>query len=160
MLDGWTCVTQNTTHFIIQLFDLPSRVSIVLMNELLSVSVLAWRHYVTGVVVGRWEGWGCIQWMSILIVWNKYMAGLGSNTLWSLMIPYLSSLHNIFKMNVKRGHSSPASLSEATQQWMFLVGKPQGNRPLEKPRRRWEIIWKWNLKNKYVYVWTRFTWLR
>ena len=29
---------------------------------------------------------------------------------------------------------------------VFMVGKPEGKRPLERPRRKWEVILKWILK--------------
>jgi hypothetical protein len=38
-----------------------------------------------------------------------------------------------------------------------LVGKPEGKRPLGKPRRLWELIVKWIL---YKQDWTGLMWLR
>jgi hypothetical protein len=40
------------------------------------------------------------------------------------------------------------------------VGKPEGKRPLEKPRRRWEIIVRWIFRKWDVRVWTGSSWLR
>jgi hypothetical protein len=41
----------------------------------------------------------------------------------------------------------------------FLVGEPKGNRPLGRPRHRWEDI-KVNLRLISLEVWTGFIWLR
>jgi hypothetical protein len=42
---------------------------------------------------------------------------------------------------------------------LHLVGKLEGKRPLERPRRRRRIILRWIIK-KYVGVWAGLTWLR
>jgi hypothetical protein len=40
-------------------------------------------------------------------------------------------------------------------------GKPEGKRPLERPRRRWEGIGsRWTLGGLAGRVWNGFTWLR
>jgi len=39
------------------------------------------------------------------------------------------------------------------------MGKPEGRRPLGKPRRRW-IILRWIVKKCGVGVWTGLIWLR
>jgi hypothetical protein len=31
--------------------------------------------------------------------------------------------------------------------YMVFVVRPEGNKPLARPRRRWKIILKWNFKN-------------
>jgi len=41
----------------------------------------------------------------------------------------------------------------------ILVGKPEGKRPLGKPRRRWEVIIRW-LFAKWEGVETGWSWLR
>jgi hypothetical protein len=42
-----------------------------------------------------------------------------------------------------------------------LVGKPEGKRPLGRPRRRWEDGIKMDLKEiGWEVVWSGFTWLR
>jgi len=42
-----------------------------------------------------------------------------------------------------------------------LVGKPEGKRPLGRPRRRWErIILRWILSKQDVGLWTETSWLR
>jgi hypothetical protein len=39
-----------------------------------------------------------------------------------------------------------------------MVGKPEGKRPLGRPKRRWDDIIKMDLQE--VGVWTRMSWLR
>jgi hypothetical protein len=41
-----------------------------------------------------------------------------------------------------------------------LMGKPEGKRPLERPRRRWKDGIKMNLREIGWGVWSGFTWLR
>jgi hypothetical protein len=41
-----------------------------------------------------------------------------------------------------------------------LVGKPEGKRSLERPRRRWENGIKLDLREIVWGVWSGFTWLR
>jgi hypothetical protein len=41
-----------------------------------------------------------------------------------------------------------------------LVGKPEGKRPLGKPRRRWEDGIKMDLGKIVGGVWSAFSWLR
>jgi hypothetical protein len=38
--------------------------------------------------------------------------------------------------------------------YKVLVVKPEGKRPLERPRRRWEIILEWILGKQGGKVWT------
>ena len=42
----------------------------------------------------------------------------------------------------------------------FLVGKPEGNRPLGRPRRRWGIILRWIFRKWEGFVGTGWNWLR
>jgi hypothetical protein len=44
--------------------------------------------------------------------------------------------------------------------YRILVGKPEGNRPLERPRRRWEDGLKMDRRKIGWGVWSGFTWLR
>jgi hypothetical protein len=44
--------------------------------------------------------------------------------------------------------------------YRVLVGKLEGNRPLGKPRRRWEYNIKMDLQEGDVGVWTGSSWLR
>jgi hypothetical protein len=41
-----------------------------------------------------------------------------------------------------------------------LVGKPEGKRPLGKPRRRWGIILRWIFRKLEGVVGTGWSWLR
>ena len=41
-----------------------------------------------------------------------------------------------------------------------LVGKPEGKRPLGRPRHRWEVILKWILRKWERVVRTGWDWLR
>jgi hypothetical protein len=43
--------------------------------------------------------------------------------------------------------------------YRVLVGKPEGKRPLERPRRRWEDGMKMDLREIVWGVWSGFTWL-
>jgi len=38
--------------------------------------------------------------------------------------------------------------------YKFLVGQPEGNRPLERPRHRWEILLKLDLQDVGWKAWT------
>jgi hypothetical protein len=51
---------------------------------------------------------------------------------------------------------------EMRNSYNILVGKPEGKRLLEKPRRRWKymLILKWILKRMSVRKWTGCNWLR
>jgi hypothetical protein len=42
---------------------------------------------------------------------------------------------------------------------MVLVGKPEGMRPLGRPRCRWEVIIKTNFQKWDVGAWTGMIWL-
>jgi len=42
----------------------------------------------------------------------------------------------------------------------ILVGKPEGNRPLRSPRRRWEGNIKANVQDLSIRAWTRLSWFR
>jgi hypothetical protein len=53
-------------------------------------------------------------------------------------------------------------MGEGRNVYRILVGKPEGRRPLERPRRRWEDGIKMDL-GKISWgggVWSGFTWLR
>jgi hypothetical protein len=44
--------------------------------------------------------------------------------------------------------------------YRFLVGEPEGKRPLGRPRRRWEDNIQWIFRKWDMGVWTRSSWLR
>jgi hypothetical protein len=44
--------------------------------------------------------------------------------------------------------------------YKVLVGKPEGKRPLGRPRRRWEDNIKWIFRKWNMGVWTGSSWLR
>ena len=52
-----------------------------------------------------------------------------------------------------------AHMSEGRGVYRVLVGKPEGKRPLGRPRRRWWIILKWTFR-KWEGVETGWSWLR
>jgi hypothetical protein len=50
---------------------------------------------------------------------------------------------------------------EGRNVYRVLVGKPEGKRPLERPKRRWEEGIKLDLREiSWGGVWNGFTWLR
>jgi len=51
-------------------------------------------------------------------------------------------------------------MGERTGVWRLLVGKPEGKRPLGRPRPRWEDNIKMDLKEVGWGVWTGLIWLR
>jgi len=44
--------------------------------------------------------------------------------------------------------------------YRVLVGRPEGKRPLGRPRHRWRVILKWIFKKWDVEAWTGFIWFR
>jgi hypothetical protein len=52
------------------------------------------------------------------------------------------------------------SMHEKTNAYRVLVGKPEGKRPLERPRHRWEDNTKMSLRENYGVAWTGLIWLR
>jgi hypothetical protein len=51
-------------------------------------------------------------------------------------------------------------MGEGGNGYWVLVGKREGKRPLERPRRRWEDGIKMDLREIGWGVWSGFTWLR
>jgi hypothetical protein len=49
---------------------------------------------------------------------------------------------------------------EERNAYITLVGKPEGKRPLKRPRRRRVFNIRWILERKDWVVWTGFVWLR
>jgi hypothetical protein len=52
-----------------------------------------------------------------------------------------------------------ARMGEERKVYRVLVGKPEGKRPLERPRRRWEDGIKMDLREIGWRVWSGFSWL-
>jgi len=53
-----------------------------------------------------------------------------------------------------------ACMGERRGVYRVLVGKPEGNRPLGRPRCRWGIILRWIFRKWDVGAWTGLIWLR
>jgi hypothetical protein len=53
-----------------------------------------------------------------------------------------------------------ARIGEGRGVYRLLVGRPEGKRPLGRPRRRWGITLKWTLGREGSMRQTRFGWLR
>jgi hypothetical protein len=51
-------------------------------------------------------------------------------------------------------------MGEERKLYMALVGKPEGKRPLGRPRRRWEDGIRMDLMEIGLGAWIRFDWLR
>jgi hypothetical protein len=51
-------------------------------------------------------------------------------------------------------------MREERKVYEVLVGKPEGKRPLERPRRRWEDGIRMDLGEIGLGVWIGFDWLR
>jgi hypothetical protein len=51
-------------------------------------------------------------------------------------------------------------MGEGINVYRVLMGKAEGKRPLERPRRRWEDGTKLDLREICCGVWNGFTWLR
>jgi hypothetical protein len=52
------------------------------------------------------------------------------------------------------------SMSEMSGIYTVLVEKPEGKRPLERPRRRWEDNIKMGIQEVECGIWTRSSWFR
>jgi hypothetical protein len=51
-------------------------------------------------------------------------------------------------------------MGETGNAYRIFVGKPEGKRPLGRPRRRWVDNIKMDLRDTERDVWTRFIWIR
>jgi hypothetical protein len=62
---------------------------------------------------------------------------------------------------IKSRRMHVARMGEGRNVYRVLVGKPEGKRPLERPRRRWEDGIKMDLRETGSWgVWSGSTWLR
>jgi hypothetical protein len=74
----------------------------------------------------------------------------------------LYSSPNIVRVNKSRrmrwkGHV--ARMGEGRGTYRVLVGRPEGRRPVGRPRRRWEDNNKMDLQEVGWWAWTRLSWL-
>jgi hypothetical protein len=78
-------------------------------------------------------------------------------------------LHNLYsspdiirqiKSRRTRWAGHVARAGEGRNVYRVLMRKPEGKKPLERPRRRWEDGTKWTLGRLVGAVWSGFTWLR
>jgi hypothetical protein len=53
-----------------------------------------------------------------------------------------------------------AGIGEERKVYKVFVGKPEGKRPLGRPRRRWEGEIRMDLRENGLGVWIGFDWLR
>jgi hypothetical protein len=51
-------------------------------------------------------------------------------------------------------------MGEERKDYKVMMGKPEGKRPLGRPRRRWEVGSEWILGRLAWGVWIGFDWLR
>jgi hypothetical protein len=51
-------------------------------------------------------------------------------------------------------------MGEVSGAYNVLVGRPEGRRPLGRPRRRWEDNIKMDLREIFFGMWIGFIWLR
>jgi hypothetical protein len=78
-------------------------------------------------------------------------------------------LHNLYsspdiirqiKSRRMRWAGHVAGMGEERKLYNVLVGKPEGKRPLGRPRRRWEDGIRMDLREIGLGVWIGFDWLR
>jgi len=53
-----------------------------------------------------------------------------------------------------------AHMGEGRAVYRVLVGKPEGKRPLGRPRLSWRVILRWIFRKLDVEEWTGSSWLR
>jgi hypothetical protein len=66
----------------------------------------------------------------------------------------------VIKSRRMRWAGHVARMGEKRDAYRILVGRPEGRRPLGRPRRRWEDEIKMNLEEVGWGSWTGFSWLR
>jgi hypothetical protein len=66
----------------------------------------------------------------------------------------------VIKSRRMRRAGHVARLGEGRGEYRVMVGKPEGKRPLGRPRRRWGIKLKWIFGKWVVGIWTGSSWLR
>ena len=71
-----------------------------------------------------------------------------------------SNIVQVIKSRRMRWEGHVARMGERRSVNRVLVRKPEGKRPLGRPRRRGRIIFKWIFRKWDVGVWTGLNWLR
>jgi hypothetical protein len=80
-----------------------------------------------------------------------------------------TELHNLYsstdiirqiKSKAMRWAGHVARMREGRKVYRVLVGKPEGKRPLERPRHSWEEGTRMDLREMGWGMWSGFTWLR
>jgi hypothetical protein len=66
----------------------------------------------------------------------------------------------VIKTRRMRWAGHVARMGEERGAYSVLVGRPEGRRPLGRPRHRWRIILKWIFKKWDGGAWTGLIWLR
>jgi hypothetical protein len=66
----------------------------------------------------------------------------------------------VIKSRRMRWAGHVARMAETRGAYRILVGRPEGRRPLGRPRRRWEDNIKMNLREVGWEAWTGLSWLR
>ena len=77
------------------------------------------------------------------------------------MILYSSpNIARVIKPRRMRWAGRVARVGEERGAYRVLVGKPEGRRPLGRPRRRWGIMLGWICRRWDVGIWTGLGWPR
>jgi hypothetical protein len=71
-----------------------------------------------------------------------------------------STIVRVIKSRRMRWAGYAALMREGRGVYRVLVGKPEGKRPVGRPRRRWRIILRPIFRKWDVGVWTGLSWLR
>jgi hypothetical protein len=69
------------------------------------------------------------------------------------------SIITMIKSRRMRWAGHEARMGEKRNVYRLLVVKPEGKRPLERPRRRWVDILRWILERWDGVMWTGLVWL-
>jgi hypothetical protein len=73
---------------------------------------------------------------------------------------YSTNIIRVIKSRRMRWAEHIAHMGERSGAYRVLVGKPDGKRPLGRPRRRWEVNIKMYLQEVGWEAWTGLIWLR
>ena len=73
---------------------------------------------------------------------------------------YSPNIVRVIKSRRTRWAEHVARMGKRRGVYRILVGKPEGKRPLGRPRRRWKDNIKMVLQEVGVWVWTGSSWLR